>query len=142
VVARKQSDEAPPELSLAELAAESGVPERTIRFYISRGILDGPARGGRGAFYTTEHRKRIEEIRRKQAVGLTLSQIERETGEQASPQLPQPEGIWVYQVAPDVSVHVRSGLSPWRTRQVKSALTKLSGYLQLEDAEQEDGEKP
>ncbi len=141
MIARKQSNETTSEMSLAELAAESGVPERTIRFYISRGILDGPARGGRGAFYTSAHRKRLEEIRKKQAAGLTLGEMEREAGDRASPQLPQPEGIWVYHVAPDVSVHVRGGLSPWRTRQVKSALAKLSASLQTEDGEQSEGEK-
>lgn len=140
MVARKQPAETPRELTLAELSAESGVPERTIRFYISRGILDGPARGGRGALYSSAHRKRLQEIRRKQAVGLTLAEIERETGER-NPQLPQPEGFWVYEVAPDVSVHVRSGLSPWRTRQVKSALAKLSDCLQPEDGAQGEGEK-
>lgn len=133
MAARKQSEESVRELSLTELAAESGVPERTIRFYISRGILDGPVRGGRGAFYTSAHRLRLDEIRKKQAGGLTLAEIEMEMGAQSGPPLPEPRGCWVYEVAPDVSVHVKSGLSPWRTRQVKSALAKLAASLRPED---------
>ena len=30
--------------TLAELSEESGIPARTIRFYIARGLLDGPVK--------------------------------------------------------------------------------------------------
>jgi DNA-binding transcriptional MerR regulator len=63
------------EWTLRELAAEAGVPERTIRFYISRGLLDPPLRGGRGAAYGEKHKQGIEAIRRLQAQGLMLSEI-------------------------------------------------------------------
>lgn len=130
--------ERPRELSLAELATESEVPERTIRYYIARGLLAGPARSGRGAFYTGEHLERLQEIRRKQRQGLTLAEIERrrEAGALRS-RLPEPERWWAYTLAPDVVVQVRTGGSPWRVRQVKSALDRLARELESSEEEKE-----
>jgi len=68
-------DEKEKEWTLRELAAETGVPERTIRFYISRELLDPPLRAGRGAAYGPGHKARIEEIRKLQAKGLMLAEI-------------------------------------------------------------------
>ena len=63
------------ELTLKELATEAGVPERTIRFYISRGLVDPPLRGGRGAAYGEKHKERLEHIRSMQAKGMMLAEI-------------------------------------------------------------------
>ncbi len=63
------------EYTLRELAEEAGVPERTIRFYISRGLVDPPLRAGRGAAYGEKHTEQLESIRRLQAQGMMLSQI-------------------------------------------------------------------
>ncbi|MGZ5454401.1 MAG: MerR family transcriptional regulator, partial [Candidatus Aminicenantales bacterium] len=63
------------EWTLKELAAEAGVPERTIRFYISRGLVDPPLRGGRGAAYGEKHKERVELIRSMQARGMMLAEI-------------------------------------------------------------------
>jgi DNA-binding transcriptional MerR regulator len=62
------------ELTLADLAADTGIPERTIRFYIARGLLNGPVKAGRAAAYTPEHRKRLGKIKRLQADGRTLAE--------------------------------------------------------------------
>ena len=68
------------EWTLRELAAESGVPERTIRFYISKGILGPPLRGGRGAAYGPGHLTRLREIRGLQARGLMLAELAKALG--------------------------------------------------------------
>ena len=47
---------------LAELAEKAGLPGRTIRFYIARGLLPGPLKAGRGAAYGQEHLDRLREI--------------------------------------------------------------------------------
>lgn len=118
------------EFSLETLAQKSGVTERTIRYYITRGLLAGPARGGRGAFYTAEHLKRLEEIRRNQRQGLTLGEIER-SGEKTplAGSLPEPETWWAYPIAPDVVVQVRGGTGPWRLRRIRTALEQLAHEL-------------
>jgi hypothetical protein len=114
------------EFSLETLARKSGVTERSIRYYIARGLLNGPARGGRGAFYTGDHLKRLEEILDKQRKGLTLGEIER-SGERASlvGPLPEPETWWAYRISADVVVHVRSGTKPWRLHQIRTAVAQL-----------------
>ena len=128
VTAGKQGETGRParEFSLAELAAESEFPERTIRYYISRGLVPAPARGGRDAFYTGEHLERLREIRRAQRQGLTLTEIERMAGiGTVAKSLPEPEAWLAYSVAPDITVQVRAGASPWRTKQLRSAIERL-----------------
>lgn len=50
-------------MSIEELAKRGGVPVRTIRFYISEGLLPGPAGRGRAATYGEEHLLRLRLIR-------------------------------------------------------------------------------
>lgn len=69
------SDDKPREWTLRELAAETGVTERTIRFYISRGLLDPPLRAGRDAAYGPAHKARLEAIRALQSRGMMLAEI-------------------------------------------------------------------
>jgi DNA-binding transcriptional MerR regulator len=63
--------------TLRELAAETGVPERTIRFYISRELLPPPLKGGRGAAYGPLHKTLLETIKKLQAKGMMLAEISR-----------------------------------------------------------------
>jgi DNA-binding transcriptional MerR regulator len=127
---KTEQNSADTEYTLAELAEQAGVPGRTIRYYIARGILSEPARRGRGACYTAEHLKQLEDIRRLQDKGLTLAEIERNSGGALPAKLAEPVAWWQYSVADDVVVQVRSGLSPWRVRQVNAALRKLAAELQ------------
>ena len=61
--------------TLRELAAETGVPERTIRFYISRELLPPPLKGGRGAAYGPAHKTLLGTIKKLQAKGMMLAEI-------------------------------------------------------------------
>jgi DNA-binding transcriptional MerR regulator len=129
-------------INLTELAAQSGVPERTIRYYIARGIVPGPVRGGRGAEYTKEHLAGIHEVRRMQARGLTLAEIEHRLQQRTGDPSPvEPESCWVYPISQDVTVQVRGGLSPWRARRIKSAIARLAAELALENDQRENGEE-
>ena len=49
----------PGSFTLVELADVSGVPARTIRFYIAKGLLPPPLVGGRAACYGEEHLKEL-----------------------------------------------------------------------------------
>jgi DNA-binding transcriptional MerR regulator len=125
-----QRDSGDTEYTLAELAEKSGIPGRTIRYYIARGILSEPARRGRGACYTAGHLKQLEGIRRLQDKGLTLAEIERKSAGALPATLAEPVAWWQFSVAADVVVQVRGGLSPWRARQVNAALQRLAAELQ------------
>ncbi|MGH9251550.1 MAG: heavy metal-responsive transcriptional regulator [Acidimicrobiales bacterium] len=63
-------------MRIGELAAVSGVPAKTIRYYEDIHVLDPPDRTASGyRDYTTEAADRLAFIRAAQAVGLTLGEI-------------------------------------------------------------------
>jgi DNA-binding transcriptional MerR regulator len=130
------------EISLAELSAQTGVSGRTIRLYISQGLLPGPIRAGRNAAYTEHHVALLEQIRELQEQGMTLTQARRVmTGEQRLPSLPEPASWRRYVLAPDVEVVVREGGSPWRNKLIQDALATLNERLKGgENRENEDDE--
>jgi DNA-binding transcriptional MerR regulator len=61
--------------TIDELAAQSGVPSRTIRYYQSKGTLPSPERRGRVAYYRVEHMDRLRVIAELQDRGLRLDAI-------------------------------------------------------------------
>ncbi|MBN2505316.1 MAG: MerR family transcriptional regulator [Verrucomicrobia bacterium] len=121
----------PDEMSLAVLAARSGLPGRTIRFYIARGLVPGPRKAGRGAAYGPEHLERLRAIRVLQREGRTLGEVRRVlAGERAAGVSPGPVSWWQYPVAADVMVWVRAEASPWRLREIRKCINQLAGSLE------------
>ncbi len=118
-------------LTLAELAEASGLPARTLRFYITRGLLEGPIKAGRNAEYTREHLARLERIRGLQAEGRTLSEIGRSLGGVAAEKAAAaPTAWWQHAIADDVVVWTRADMSPWRTKQVGAAIAGFARSVQ------------
>jgi DNA-binding transcriptional MerR regulator len=64
-------------LTVDELAAVTGMTVRTTRYYAGLGLLPPPTRRGRMAYYSTEHRARLELIRALQDHGFTLAAIDK-----------------------------------------------------------------
>jgi DNA-binding transcriptional MerR regulator len=122
-------------LTLSELAEASGLPARTIRFYIARGLLDGPLKAGRGAVYTPEHLARLQRIKGLQAEGRMLSEIGRVLGGAETNYAAEPTAWWQHAVAEDVVVWTRTDVSPWRTKQVRAAIGELARLLHEERKE-------
>lgn len=116
-------------LTIAELEERSGVAARTIRFYIARGLLDGPDKPGRAAAYSPAHLERLAMIRRLQRRGLTLSEIARSLAGEGRGTVPQPSPWWQYPVSADVLVWVRADAAPWRLRKIREALNDLAARL-------------
>ena len=63
------------EVSLEELAEQSGVTTRSIRYYQTQGVLEKPRRDGRDARYNHQHIERLALIADMQARGLKLEAI-------------------------------------------------------------------
>ena len=63
---------------LAELADLAGVTPRTIRYYVSQGLLPAVANPGPGAKYDDEHLARLRVIRRLQREHQPLAEIRRQ----------------------------------------------------------------
>ena len=67
-----------PTYSLQQLAELTGIEPRTIRWYISEGLIRGPESLGRGAHYTEHHLKRLNTIKvLKDTYGMQLTEIRR-----------------------------------------------------------------
>jgi DNA-binding transcriptional MerR regulator len=66
-----------PRYSLTELADLAGVTPRTVRYYITSGLLPGPGQSGPGAKYGDEDLARLRLIRRLQREHLPLAEIRR-----------------------------------------------------------------
>ncbi len=124
--------------TLAELAEDSGVPARTIRYYIARGVLPPPIVGGRGALYSEEHLERLGRIQKLQAQGLTLAQIAWKLGEQRPEMIIEPSAWWQYPVADDVVVLVRSEMRPWRLKRVRALISQMAAQLRVAENEEDD----
>ncbi len=63
------------EYTIDQLAARTGVPSRTIRFYQAKGVLEPPKRRGRVAFYDNTHESRLKVVSELQDRGLRLRAI-------------------------------------------------------------------
>lgn len=63
-------------MRIGELAAEAGVPAKTIRYWESAGLVPDPPRTASGyRDYTSAAADRVAFIRQAQTAGLTLAQI-------------------------------------------------------------------
>jgi DNA-binding transcriptional MerR regulator len=62
-------------VTLASLADAANVSPRTVRYYITRGLLKPPSTGGGGAEYGPEHLNALQAIRSLQAQHLPLAEI-------------------------------------------------------------------
>lgn len=71
----EETEAATAEYTIDELAAHTGVPSRTIRFYQSKGALPKPEIRGRKAVYTDAHVERLELIGTLQDRGLRIRAI-------------------------------------------------------------------
>lgn len=129
--------------SLAELAQESGLSRRTIRYYISRGLLSGPVVAGRGAVYGEHHLARLQRIRELQSRGAMLSEITRMLeGKPAQDLLPAPESWERYPLDGDVVVWLRADVAPWRSRQIRKALGEFAAKIRREEIDEDDHGRP
>jgi DNA-binding transcriptional MerR regulator len=63
--------------AITDLASLAGVTPRTIRYYVSVGLIPAPEQAGRAARYGEDHLRRVRLIRRLQEQHLPLAEIRR-----------------------------------------------------------------
>jgi len=116
-----------PTFGLDDLAAFTGTPVRTVRFYIQEGLVPRPLGLGRGARYGPEHLEALLAIRRWQAEGRSLgairSLLSTKEGDRAAPQRrPGDIEVWSHLVlGPGVELRIeptQAGLSPEAVREL------------------------
>jgi DNA-binding transcriptional MerR regulator len=80
VLYRYGMPDAHPRYSIAELADLAGVTPRTVRYYLSQGLLPSPGATGPGVKYGEDHLDRLRLIRRLQREHLPLAEIRSRLG--------------------------------------------------------------
>jgi DNA-binding transcriptional MerR regulator len=63
----------------------TGIPRRTVRYYVQIGLLESPAGRGRGGNIIKSHIERLRRIKSLQDQGLTLSSIEAQLKTESAP---------------------------------------------------------
>ena len=64
------------EFSIEDLAQRSGLPLRTVRYYIQQGLLPGPDTAGKYASYSRRHLEHLEMVQRLKRLHLPLKEIQ------------------------------------------------------------------
>jgi DNA-binding transcriptional MerR regulator len=132
--------------SLQELAQLTGIPGRTIRFYIAEGLLEGPLTQGSRASYSDQHLSKLRTIRDLQARGLSLRSIRSqlmlaqpgatEADDPVKARLPQSLTWDEYPVGEGVRVQIRSGhFAPHDKRRLLQALSQFINHLEQESVQ-------
>ncbi len=89
---------------IQELVQKSGVPRRTIYFYVQQGILPPPEGAGLAAYYTTEHLQRLRLIPILRSQGLRLDEIRKKfetmTADQMQKLIADSHAIYQVKAAP------------------------------------------
>ena len=121
--------------SLADLASASGVPERTIRFYIQQGLVPRPEGSKRGSYYEARHLEALLTTARLVASGLSLAAIARmlegglDEGFRERKVVGQVETLTQVHLAPGIRLQIdplAAGLSPEQLRKlVRKALQAI-----------------
>lgn len=120
----------PQRYALAELARQSGIPPRTIRFYIARGLVPGPDKAGRDAGYGAPHLERLQQIRNLQNQGCTLSAINAQLAGAGKTAAAREPLLWRhYPIAEDVVMMIREDAAPWRVREIRKTIDRLQQQL-------------
>lgn len=128
--------------SIGEVAEVTGVPRRTIRFYVQQGLLAPPCGAGRGHFYTDEHVKRLAEIRTLQEGGLALRNIAARLSEGKRNAAVRDDTVpfsaaepWMrFLVAPGCEIHLQTGvcrMTPSRYERLQSSIRSIFPELDL-----------
>jgi DNA-binding transcriptional MerR regulator len=129
-------------LSLDQLTAQSGVPGRTVRFYIQKGLIPAPQGERRGAWYTTDHLALLLRIRQWQEAGLSLEAIAGLLQAQQAPPLApaRPGALEVRShlvIADGIELSVapeRAGLTQSQTRSLFQAVLAALDQIRRSDA--------
>ena len=121
--------------SIAELAILTGVTRRGVRFYVQKGLIPPPLGGGRGRYYTEDHRQKLSRIKELQGEKFSLSQISEilrgkisddPTCQEASPWA-APD-LWArITLKPGIELHIQTGLyklTPARLSNLGEAIHK------------------
>ena len=113
--------------SIQGLSEYTGVPPRTLRYYISTGLLHSPWTKGKAASYDQTHVDRVKFIQEQHNLGLSLDQIARDP---VIPQVrSQSEEMIRYQICRGIYLDAPKHMSPWDRHRFERALAEMERVL-------------
>ena len=117
--------------TLEQLEKETGVTRRQIRYYISEKLLPGPVSQGRNASYTEVHLKGLRDIKRLRDADQSIAAIRNQMALVSRCRvIPLTKVVREeFEIAVDVRVSVRVGVSVKRKRRILEALDDFSQAL-------------
>jgi len=71
--------------TIDQICEMTGIPRRTVRYYVQIGLLESPVGRGRGGNYLESHLERLRRIKSLQEQGLALSSIEAQLKAESAP---------------------------------------------------------
>jgi DNA-binding transcriptional MerR regulator len=126
--------------SIHDLATLASVPTRTVRFYISQGLMDRPHGAKRGAWYEDRHLQQLLLIRRWTDAGLSLDRVrELQAGSpaEAPPRPAKPGMVEVWSrvtLADGVELQVEPGRAGMTPEQVRAFIQDVTAaYRRVRD---------
>jgi len=130
-------------LGILDLVQASGVPRRTIRYYVQVGLLPRPKGAGRGHYYEQEHLERLVRIRDLRDRGRSIETIRSLLdGDSEEVPIPQIEIVTRILVAPGLEVVVGHGAKPPTPSQVNELARAAARILSDEKTSKEPGHPP
>lgn len=128
--------------TLDELCTTSGLPQRTVRYYIQLGLVDRPEGAGRGAHYLQRHLDQLLWVVASQRKGLsleTIAELARPSNRKTRPAPARAPGsveVWS-RLFIDEGIELavepsRAGLSPEQTRALFRGVLELYERIKVE----------
>jgi DNA-binding transcriptional MerR regulator len=112
-------------MNIHELSKETGVPERTIRYYIEQELLEPPTGWGRSASYDELQVGLLKRIKRLQEGGMTINEIRNAMEldrEEAEAYAKKRQEKWLKYILPrGIELHVREDVDDkdkWMTTRI------------------------
>lgn len=128
----------PERFSIDELSTLAGVTPRTVRYYISEGLIDRPEGEKRGAHYLRRHLEQLLLVRRWTDAGISLERVREliagaPEDPAARPAAPGSVEVWSRVTVVDgLEVHLEPGRAGLAPAQVRSFVRQLGAlYRQV-----------
>lgn len=128
-------------LTLQQLSERADVPERSIRFYIQKGLLPRPHGEKRGASYDEDHLAELLRLRQWQEAGLSLDAISQLlTAKREAPIAPARPGSIEVRSHLVISEGVELVVAPERARLSQAQVRQLFAAVQAAYSDLVDGQ--
>jgi DNA-binding transcriptional MerR regulator len=126
-----------PRFSLQELTDATGVPKRTVRYYITEGVVPVSEGKGRSAYYTSEHVSALARVKDLRQQNLSIEEIRQVLEDERTPALHPASGdIWRrIQLHSEIELLVRDGAPEHVTRFVQHVQSTASQWFDRNDPE-------